>query len=159
MSIQTDTHHFFWSGPFSNFDLAPIKHPYLDFTVPTSEHAFMFAKASFFKDDEAMATILAVDHPRDAKHAGRGIKGYNELHWAAIREGAMTFACLLKYQQNEEHRKALLDTGDRILVEASPYDGVWGIKLSVEDAAAGKPWNGLNLLGLSLMKVREMVKA
>lgn len=156
--IITDTHVYFWNGPFSNFDLSPITDPYFGFTVPTSEHHFMRAKAAFFGDAESVAAILAFEHPRDAKKAGRGVKGFNDLHWQAARYGAMSFACLLKYQQNEAHRTALLDTGNRVLVEDSPYDAVWGIKLSEEDAVAGKPWNGLNLLGKVLMDVRAMLR-
>jgi len=43
----------------------------------------------------------------------------------------------------------LLSTGDKILVEASPKDNVWGIGLDEEspDAANPKRWPGTNLLG------------
>jgi ribA/ribD-fused uncharacterized protein len=50
----------------------------------------------------------------------------------------------------------LLETGDHVLVEASPVDAVWGIGLAAQDERAGNPmqWQGLNLLGFSLMQVR-----
>ena len=37
---------------------------------------------------------------------------------------------------------------------ASPYDKIWGIGITKEDAEAGKEWKGLNLLG----KVRRTVE-
>ena len=44
-----------------------------------------------------------------------------------------------------------------MLVEASPYDKVWGIGLSTDDENAEKPlqWKELNLLAFILMKVRK----
>ena len=55
----------------------------------------------------------------------------------------------------------LLGTGQRVIVEASPYDAIWGIGLTAHDAAANDPtqWRGLNLLGFVLMVVREQLLA
>ena len=48
-------------------------------------------------------------------------------------------------------------TRERILVEASPLDRIWGIGLAAADPAAAAPstWNGLNLLGFALMDARD----
>lgn len=58
-----------------------------------------------------------------------------------------------------ELRQILLGTGDRIIVEASPYDRIWGVGLSEndDDLYAGN-WKGQNLLGKALMEVREKLK-
>jgi ribA/ribD-fused uncharacterized protein len=50
----------------------------------------------------------------------------------------------------------ILNTRNRILVEASPADKVWWIGLEEDSADANNPfhWNGLNLLGFALMEVR-----
>jgi ribA/ribD-fused uncharacterized protein len=44
-----------------------------------------------------------------------------------------------------------------VLVEASPYDPIWGIGLKFDDERAKNPmnWLGQNLLGFSLMTVRH----
>jgi predicted NAD-dependent protein-ADP-ribosyltransferase YbiA (DUF1768 family) len=44
-----------------------------------------------------------------------------------------------------------------VLVEAGPYDTVWGIGLSAAQPEARRPsqWRGLNLLGFALMDVRR----
>ena len=46
-----------------------------------------------------------------------------------------------------------------MLVEASPLDAIWGIGLSQDNPKAQQPhlWQGQNLLGFALMKVREQL--
>jgi ribA/ribD-fused uncharacterized protein len=50
----------------------------------------------------------------------------------------------------------LIDTKDSILVEASPYDKIWGIGLDEKDAKI-KIWKGENLLGNALMDIRDIL--
>ena len=54
----------------------------------------------------------------------------------------------------------LLDTGDRLLVEASPYHLTWGIGYSADYVSARQPplWRGLNLLGKTLETVRRLFR-
>ena len=54
----------------------------------------------------------------------------------------------------------LLDTGDRRLAEASPYDLIWGIGYSVDQVSARQPplWCGLYLLGTTLQTVRRLIR-
>ena len=60
----------------------------------------------------------------------------------------------LKFSQNKRLRKTLLETGNKTLVEAARNDSIWGIGVSVKDAAAGAKWKGLNSLGCALMTAR-----
>lgn len=62
-----------------------------------------------------------------------------------------------KFLQNEELMQFLLQTDDKILVEASPYDKIWGICMSADDEKIDNPleWRGQNLLGFALMEVRD----
>ena len=57
-------------------------------------------------------------------------------------------------------KEFLLNAGDRVLVEASPVDTIWGIGLAADDSGALDPnkWQGLNLLGFALMCVRDQLK-
>ena len=66
----------------------------------------------------------------------------------------------LKFSQNRELREFLLSTGDSVLVEASPYDNIWGIRLSANSPEAWDPfrWRGQNLLGFALMEVRDELR-
>lgn len=68
---------------------------------------------------------------------------------------------ILKFRQNPELKQKLLETGDKVLVEASPTDKIWGIglgeKKARETAKHRNGW-GLNLLGNALGEVREVLR-
>ncbi|WP_081296938.1 NADAR family protein [Gilliamella apicola] len=66
-----------------------------------------------------------------------------------------------KFSQNGELKQYLLSTKDKVLAEASPYDKIWGISLSIDDEMRFNitKWRGKNLLGKVLMQVREVLKA
>ena len=51
----------------------------------------------------------------------------------------------------------LKKTEGNILVEAAPYDNIWGIGITIKEGKSGISWNGLNLLGNILMKVRDNI--
>lgn len=122
----------------------------------TAEHFMMAGKARLFDDDEAARAILGDDDPRQAKEAGRTVRGFDERVWVEHRYGLVVDANRGKFGTHPELREFLLGTADRVLVEASPYDTVWGIGLRAEQPEAGRPsqWRGLNLLGFALMDVR-----
>ena len=63
--------------------------------------------------------------------------------------------------QIPELKEALLRTGDRIIVEASPYDKIWGVGLEENDPRIlnEKNWRGQNLLGKALIEVRQSLKS
>ena len=50
-----------------------------------------------------------------------------------------------------------MDTEGCTIAEASPYDRIWGIGISVAEAGDGDEWRGTNLLGIALMRVRDMI--
>jgi ribA/ribD-fused uncharacterized protein len=127
---------------------------------PTAEHYMMAAKARLFGDVDAFDRVLKVGHPKQAKDAGRGVTGFDEEIWLKYRFDIVTTANEAKFRQNPGLSDFLLSTGDRILVEASPVDPVWGIGRASSDVHAGSPkdWKGLNLLGFALMEVRERIR-
>lgn len=64
------------------------------------------------------------------------------------------------FSQNMELKAFLLSTGDAILAEASPYDGIWGIRMQADAPDIVNPlkWRGQNLLGFALMEVRDELR-
>jgi ribA/ribD-fused uncharacterized protein len=126
-------------------------------TYRTAEHFMMAGKARLFSDNETLAKILASGHPAETKKLGRLVRNFDATAWEAASWDIVVAGNLAKFSQHPGLRSFLLTTGDRILVEASPYDQVWGIGMAASDPSAGNPaqWKGQNLLGFALMTVRE----
>ena len=130
-------------------------------TYASAEHFMMATKARLFGDDEMAARIREAPHPRAAKELGRKVRGFDEQRWAECRFDLVVTGNLAKFGQHPELKEFLLTTGSRVLVEASPYDLIWGIGLAAdhEDATSPGRWRGLNLLGFALMEVRHRLRA
>jgi ribA/ribD-fused uncharacterized protein len=122
----------------------------------TAEHWMMARKARLFGDAQAESRAIAATHPRQAKAAGRSVRGFDQQVWERECYGIMVEGNLRKFGQHSELREYLLGTSSRVLVEASPLDRVWGVGLGVEDERLRDPaqWRGLNLLGFALMEAR-----
>ncbi len=125
-------------------------------TYLTAERFMMAEKARLFGDVETRVSILAARTPAEAKKLGRGVKGFDDVLWEGARFDIVVRANEAKFSQNQALRDYLLTTGDRVLVEASPVDRIWGIGLAANDERALEPrsWCGLNLLGFAQMEVR-----
>lgn len=123
----------------------------------TAEHYMMAEKARLFGDVTIRSRVLAALTPAEAKKLGRQIQGFDEAVWERERFRIVVEANREKFGQNLPLREFLARTGDRVLVEASPVDSIWGIGLAADHADAGRPdrWPGLNLLGFALMEVRS----
>ncbi|MBO3737655.1 NADAR family protein [Actinoplanes flavus] len=126
----------------------------------TAEHYMMWRKAVLFGDHAMAQRILAAGHPHEAKQLGGRVAGFDQRKWNEHRVPIVVAGNLAKFGGDPALRSYLLGTGDRILVEASPRDRIWGIGLSRDDDAASSPsrWRGLNLLGFALMRVREQLR-
>jgi ribA/ribD-fused uncharacterized protein len=126
----------------------------------TAEHFMMAEKARLFGDADVLAEILAADSPAEAKALGRRVRGYDDHRWAQARSAAVVRGNVAKFSQNEHVRAFLESTGNRILVEASPRDRIWGIGMGASSPDARDPgrWRGENLLGFALMDVREQLE-
>ncbi|MCX3058947.1 NADAR family protein [Streptomyces beihaiensis] len=126
----------------------------------TAEHWMMAAKARLFGDAEAERAALAADHPSQAKKAGRLVRGFDEEIWARDRFDVVVEGSVHKFASDPALRAFLLGTGERVLVEASPVDRVWGIGLAADSEAALDPrrWRGPNLLGFALMAARARLR-
>ncbi len=127
----------------------------------SSEQYFMYRKALLFKDEGAAKRIMAVDDCQQIQQLGRRISNYNDKVWNGYRQLIMYEGLWAKFTQNPELKKKLLDTGNEVLAEASLSDRIWGIGLRMNDSRifSMKNWqDGRNLLGFTLMKVREDLK-
>jgi ribA/ribD-fused uncharacterized protein len=126
----------------------------------TAEHFMMAEKARLFRDHEALARALASKTPADVRAVGRTVKGYDEAAWERARVDAVVRGNVAKFGQNAELGAFLAATADKVLVEASPRDRVWGIGLGASNPIARDPskWPGRNLLGFALMEARSALQ-
>jgi ribA/ribD-fused uncharacterized protein len=124
---------------------------------PTAEHFMMAGKARLFGDAEVLEQILAARTPGAAKALGRKVRGFDEATWASHRFDLVVAGSTAKFSQDPALAGFLRDTGEKVLVEASPRDRIWGIGLAASHPAAEDPrrWRGLNLLGFALMAARS----
>jgi hypothetical protein len=155
----TDRLVLFWDGWPSQWHASPFT---LDEDHYTCAEQFMMAeKARVFGDDEALEQIFATPYPSEQKRIGRRVRGFDQTTWNRVCRGIVYRGNLAKFTQNERLRERLLGTGDRIIVEASPHDRVWGIGLHQSEPEAHQPelWQGLNWLGVALMQVRATLAA
>lgn len=154
----TDEFVLFWRGPFSQWYES-------EFTVKgvtynCTEQFMMAEKAGCFNDHTSREKIMATKSPKEQKALGRNVKNFDVEVWKEVCEEIVYVGNYAKFTQNPDLKEILLETKDRILVEASPYDKIWGIGLSQSDPRALDPnlWEGLNLLGIAIMKVRDKLK-
>lgn len=124
-----------------------------------AEQYMMAEKARLFEDEETLDEIMDTDSPREQKRLGRIVKGFDEEAWNKVAVDIVTKGNFAKFSQNLEMKEWLLSTQDKILVEASPYDRVWGVGLRENDSRIldREQWNGTNWLGEALSNVRDML--
>lgn len=156
----TATMVLFWRTPeiYSNWHPARFREAGVQFE--NSEQYMMWRKALLMGDTAMAERMLTVSDPRVLKDLGRQVQNYDESLWERERLAVMVRGCYLKFSQNEAMQAELLATGDRLLVEASPYDKIWGIGLEESDPRCldKSQWQGRNLLGEALMIVRDLLR-
>lgn len=146
---------FFWFGPFSQWHICSF---IVDGIVYNSSEQFMMAmKAMYFLDDEVLAEIMATDSPKKQKGLGRKVNNFDADKWNLVCKDFVYKGNKAKFEQNHELKLLLLATEGTTLVEASPYDKIWGIGLSEHDPKSRdrSTWKGKNWLGEVLTKLRE----
>lgn len=153
--MSTYTFFFTEASPFSQWYRCRFEADGNEFNC--AEQYMMFGKAALFGDAEVGAQILAADHPRQHKALGRKVGNFDDKVWRRERETIVMAGSRAKFTQNPELLRLLLATAGTTLVEASPYDRIWGIGLAVGDPRAQDPtqWRGQNLLGHILTRLRD----
>ena len=171
--VEESIYFFGHTGPYgflSNFYPAIFEDEDGE-TFVSSEQYFMWRKATFFEDEEMADKILEEvtiddfdelstdgkkwkDKMMRVKKLGKNVRGFDEVSWKEERESAMLDGLKLKFDQNKHLNDNLINTGNKKLAEASPYDKIWGIGISKNQAEAGEKWQGQNLLGNLLEIVR-----
>ena len=145
-------------GFLSNWYLSDFSVEGIKFS--SMEQYMMYEKAVLFEDKDIASEILNTDDVVLIKEFGRKVSNYNDSVWNGMRQVIIYKGLIEKFMQNDDLRKALLDTGDNILAECAVKDRIWGIGLSMTDNNRHdiNAWKGQNLLGYSLMLVRDELR-
>lgn len=153
------TFFFTQASPFSQWH--PCTFVAHERTFGCAEQYMMHGKALLFGDAETAEAILAAPHPRQHKALGRKVKPFDDAVWKREREAIVLAGNRAKFTQNPALLEVLLATKGTTLVEASPYDRIWGIGLAATDPRAQDPaqWRGQNLLGKILTQLRDELLA
>ena len=153
----TDTHIYFWNGVFCQWGQYTMVEE--DITYCSCEQYMMAKKAKLFNDEKVYDMIMSEEYPSVQKELGKMVSNFNQVVWDKHKFDIVVNANYLKFTQDETLKELLLDTGDKTIVEASPYDTIWGIGLSCDDDKIldESNWQGENLLGKAIMKVRKIL--
>lgn len=150
--------HFFWKGPLSqwfkrDFVIDGVKYN-------CAEQYMMSRKAVLFKDNIALKKIMEATNPYDQKAYGRNVEYFDVGEWEAVAKNYVFDGNFAKFTQHEDLKQIILSTGNKTLVEASPYDKLWGIGVAEDDqrALSRATWPGKNWLGEVLTNVRNKIR-
>ena len=149
----------FWGGIYSQWHRAHMTIDGINYT--SAEQYMMAQKALCFQDADSYNRIMQTQDPSKQKAIGREIPGYSDAEWHKIARLVVYRGNLAKFSQNDTLFNELLSSGEKVIVEASPYDKIWGIGLGENDPDAfyRSRWRGTNWLGEAIMQVRSDLRS
>ncbi len=153
-------YYLFWRHQFGQWTLRNIID--LDgITYNCCEQYMMYKKAKLFCDNITAQKILDEEDPALQQKLGKKVVGFTKEVWNQYKVAIVWQANYLKFTQHDDLQKRLLETDNHILVEASPYDRIWGVGLGADDEAIidESQWRGENLLGKVLTSVRDLLQS
>ncbi len=157
--VGNDKRAFFGGqSPLSNFHDAPFTLNGKRFEH--SEKCYQYHCAIALNNNRIAAEILSAKSPYDCYRLGLQLNKDDD--WKK-REALkiMYDTCYAKFSQNDHLKKFLLDTGDAILIEASPRDRFWGVGTPLSDRqnlSDPTKWRGQNNLGKILRQIRDELR-
>lgn len=176
MLIKNDMLLFWRNGDaYSNWAYTP-SFKLADHWFDYAEQPMMLLKAELFGDKVTAQRILDAKYPWDTKDKktgkiieyghkslGQQVQGFDEQVWIENREPIMDEVTYAKFSQIQDLREGIIASDPLMIVEASPFDRIWGIGLEETDPRAWDiatwPQGVLNLLGKSLMRSRARIIA
>ncbi len=158
---ELDNHIFFFSGGtlLSNFKPSLFKVDGVNYTH--AEQYIQQQKALLFKRPDVAKEFMTATIPIVIKNLVSKLPTFDPKLWEEKSPDIGYTAVLHKFRQNPELLKDLISTRDKTLVEAAPYDRVWGIGFHKDDGniiTKKRTW-GKNLQGGNLMRVRSELSA
>ena len=146
------------NGYLSNWYPSPFELNGIEFS--SCEQYIMYRKCILFGDKEAGKAVLETDDTAKQQKIGRNAKGFVPAVWDGIKQAVLMNGIAAKFEQNEDLKKQLLATENAYLVECARTDHIWACGRRLDDNRRFdlSEWAGQNLLGFSLMEIRERLK-
>jgi len=101
-----------------------------------AEQWMMQQKAILFGDEEMARKIMETDDPKRMQRMGRKIRGLDQEIWDEYSYDIVYKGNTHKFAQDNNILKSLRQTTGTTLIEASPYDRIWGIDCYGTELAA-----------------------
>ena len=141
-------------SPLSNFFRSEFKYGSHYFT--SVEMGYQFAKAQYADRDNIAMEIKNLSDPLQIKRMGDSVSSDN---WISSGEARKAMRGLLeaKFGQDGMARQCLIETGQRLIVEANAHSDYWGIRLAKWDPKVFdiQSWLGKNEMGRLLCDIRK----
>lgn len=156
--MKKNKYIFFWDGIFSQW--YPCQFTIDGIKYNCAEQYMMAAKAKLFGDFESLQAIMMTSEPARQKILGRLVRNFDKERWEMVALEIVTEGNYAKFTQSKTLKDQLLRTDDKIIVEASPYDTIWGIGLDEDDPDRfdESKWKGTNWLGIAIMNARKRIR-
>lgn len=138
--------------PFREWD--PCKFTINEMTFNSLAQYVLAEQARYFEDREGLEIIMRDAH----KFKGKQVRGFREEVWQGVAGDVVSKAYENLFLQTPGALRVFMDTGDKILVNAS-QDKFWGIGINRYDDSNGVEWTGQNMLGSVLMRLRYKLRA
>ncbi|EXF82288.1 hypothetical protein CFIO01_08175 [Colletotrichum fioriniae PJ7] len=132
--------------------------PYGSITVTCAEQFMMYCKAAYSGDTERQARIMQEKDPKEQKKLGKSTVGFSDARWDDVKSKVVEMGSIAKFGQNPHLKAILMSTGERLLVEASRTDRIWGIGFKADEAMVNQANWGENRLGKALMETRRLLR-
>ena len=146
-------YHFFWKSKLSNWTRSKFTHKGYEYNC--GEQMMMHQKALLFEDYAVAAAIMIYTDPKDIKKLGRQVKNFNQELWDKNKYTIVKAGLTARFLQDDIAREELLKHTGETFVEASPFDRIWGIGFTKEEALDNLSNWGENLLGKILTEISQ----
>jgi ribA/ribD-fused uncharacterized protein len=138
---------FFWGGYFSNWFVSDNQINIDGMSFNCGEQYMMYQKAMLFNDKETANKIMKATEPREQKKLGRQVKNFDADLWNSASYEIVKKGLKIKFTQNDFLKDYINKYKGYIMVEASPYDNIWGIGFDEKNALKNIDKWGENRLG------------
>ena len=138
---------------FSNFYLNPMEVSGQKYS--SNEQFYTVKKCEMSDKPELALRASRAKYPLQANSIGRSVKLEDDMRIEVMKTGL-----LAKFGPEGPLRDALMNTGNKMIAEASPFDMFWGTGCGLRDPKLkdSKNWKGQNQMGKLLMSIRESFK-